>query len=143
MNREIDIPESIPVNHCPFCGGKDFTFRYSTNLGQGDHTFSDGRVFCKTCTASKGDEGYYGSPEYKHIRSAVMKWNNRAIHIPPTPEVPFTKAFQPGYNIIPLASPTMKKGQAALFMHKEDHEHLVKAVEKLEKKKPKKDGKKQ
>ena len=62
---------------CPFCGGNDLEFTYTTHYGHGDSTFSHARVMCKSCKGAKGDGSYYGSPTIDDEISAYKQWNIR------------------------------------------------------------------
>ena len=67
----MNIPEkdqgSGPLKPCPFCGGNDLEFTYTTHYGHGDSTFSHARVMCKSCKGAKGNGFYYGTtPDYEN-----------------------------------------------------------------------------
>jgi hypothetical protein len=74
---EYQLPEQRAAKPCPFCKGTDLKWDYETRYGHGDSGFTNGRIFCVTCTGSKGDISGFGSPTMEIERFAWKQWNTR------------------------------------------------------------------
>lgn len=72
MEQPIPVEQIEP---CPFCGGKNLVYAYN----QKSDGFTDGRIYCKTCTAAKGAFSFWGEPQEEDIKIAISVWNKRGV----------------------------------------------------------------
>ena len=63
---------------CPFCGGNVLKFVHEKHYGHGDSGFN-GRIYCCSCGASKGNVSDYGDPDPEDEVEAWRQWNERKI----------------------------------------------------------------
>lgn len=61
---------------CPFCGSDVLTISFNTSYGHGDSGYSDLRIVCRECDATKG-KCEWGRPSDKDIQLAWDAWNKR------------------------------------------------------------------